>query len=80
LVSALSAPASASELDPASALSGSLDVPLDDLPLSSGPGATVFFLNAGCALLFAVYAFVASRPKRRAAPRIPYRATTNFAG
>ncbi|HEX3948756.1 MAG TPA: hypothetical protein VHW95_02775 [Steroidobacteraceae bacterium] len=80
LVSALSAPASATELDSAFAAGGSLDVSLEDLALSSGPGATVFFLNAGCAFLFAVYAFLATRPKGRDATRIPFHATSNFAG
>jgi len=45
LISALSAPASASEVDPASAVRGSLGVSLDDLVLSSGAGATVFNLH-----------------------------------
>lgn len=79
LVSALSAPASASESDPASAMSGSLGVSLEDLDFSNGAGTTVFLLNLGFALAFAAYAFVATRPKQRSVQRIPVRVTSNFA-
>ena len=80
LVSALSAPASASEADPASAVRGSLGVSLDDLVLSSGAGATVFLLNAGFLLLFAAVCIAArrrdSKPKGR---QIPFSAGSKFA-
>jgi hypothetical protein len=45
LVSALSAPASAAEADPASAVRGSLGVSLDEL-VANGAGAAVFLLTA----------------------------------
>lgn len=69
LVSALSAPASASEADPATVMSGSL---------SNGAGTTVFLLNLGFALAFAVYVFAATRTKRPGVQHIPLRAS-NFA-
>jgi hypothetical protein len=43
-VSALFAPASASEADPASEVRGSLGVSLDDLAFGTGAGTTVFLL------------------------------------
>jgi hypothetical protein len=76
LVSALSAPASASEVDPASAISGSLGVSLDDL--STGAGATVFLLNAGCLLVFAAICIAVRRADSRA-KRLPFRAGSKFA-
>jgi hypothetical protein len=45
----------------ASAVRGSLGVPLEDLTLSSGAGASLFFLNAGFALSFGVIAFMMTR-------------------
>jgi hypothetical protein len=78
LVSALSAPASASEADPASAIRGSLGVSLDDLAFSNGAGATVFLLNAGCALLFAAVC-VAVRRKDSKRRHVPFRAASKFA-
>jgi hypothetical protein len=80
LVSALSAPASASETDPASGIRGSLGVSLDDLAFSHGAGATVFLLNAGFVLLFAAVCIAVRRmdsnPKGR---YIPFRAGSKFA-
>jgi uncharacterized membrane protein len=78
LVSALSAPASASESDPASAIRGSLGVSIDDLVLSNGAGATVFLLNAGFVLLFAAIC-IAVRRKDSKAKDIAFRATSKFA-
>jgi hypothetical protein len=75
-VSALSAPASASEVDPASAIRGSLGVSLDDLGI--GAGATVFLLNLGCALVFAAIC-IAVRRADPGAKRIPFRAASRFA-
>ena len=79
LVSGLSAPASASEVDPASVAGGTLGVSLDDLDFSNGAGTTVFLLNVGFALAFALYVFVATRPKRRSVQHVPMRASSNFA-
>ena len=79
LVSALSAPASASETDPASAVRGSLGVSLDDLVLSSGAGATVFLLNAGFVLVFAAICIAAGRERSRTRGHIPFRASSKFA-
>jgi hypothetical protein len=79
LVSALSAPASASEADPASAIRGSLGVSLDDLAFSSGAGATVFLSNAGLALLFAAVCVAMRRADSRTGARIPFRAASKFA-
>jgi hypothetical protein len=79
LVSALSAPASASEADPASAVRGSLGVPLDDLVLSSGAGATVFLLNAGFALLFAAICIAVLRAEARKRRQVPLRGRSHFA-
>jgi uncharacterized membrane protein len=79
LVSALSAPASASEADPASAVRGSLGVSLDDLVLSSGAGATVFLLNAGFVLLFAAICIAVGRAKPQKPGHIAFRASSKFA-
>ena len=79
LVSALSAPASASEADPASAIRGSLGVSLDDLAFSSGAGATVFLMNAGFALLFAAVCIAVRRANSRTAKRLVFRAGSKFA-
>jgi hypothetical protein len=78
LVSALNAPALASEPDPASGIRGSLGVSLDDLVVSHGAGATVFLLNAGFALAFAAICLAARRKdfKRR---HDPLRAASKFA-
>jgi len=80
LVSALGAPASANESDPASAVRGSLGVSLDDLAFGQGAGATVFLLNAVFALLFAAVCIAArrkdSKPKAR---HIPFSAGSKFA-
>jgi hypothetical protein len=77
-VSALSAPAAASEADPASEVRGSLGISLDDLLLSNGAGATVFLLNAGFVLLFAAVC-IAVRRKDSRAKRLPFRAGSKFA-
>jgi len=77
-VFALSAPASASEEDPASAVRGSLGLSIEDLALNHGAGASVFLLNAGFALLFAALAIALRRANSRAR-RIPFRATSRFA-
>jgi hypothetical protein len=74
LVSALSAHASASEVDPASGVRGSLGVPLDDLTLSNGAGATVFLLNAGFFLLFAAICIAVRRADARKGKHIPFKA------
>ena len=79
LVLALSAPASASETDPASAIRGSLGLSIEDLALSHGAGATVFLLNAAFALLFAALAIALRRANSYKARRIPFRATSRFA-
>jgi hypothetical protein len=80
LVSALSARASASESDSASAVRGSLGVSLDDLLLSNGAGATVFLLNAGFALLFAaVCVAVRRKDSKPKGTRLPFRAGSKFA-
>jgi hypothetical protein len=79
LVSALSAPSSASESDPASAVRGSLGVSLDDLAFGHGAGATVFLLNAVFVLLFAAVCIAArrkdSKPK---GSHIPFPAGSKF--
>jgi hypothetical protein len=77
LVSALSAPASASQVDPASAIRGSLGVSLEDL--STGAGATVFLLNLGFALVFAAICIAVQRVDSRRAVRLPFRASSKFA-
>jgi hypothetical protein len=79
LVSALSAPASATEADPASAVRGSLGASLDELVFSSSAGATVFFLNAGFVLLFAAICIAARRADTRKRWRIPFRTASKFA-
>jgi hypothetical protein len=80
LLSALSAAASASEADPASAVRGSLGVSLDDLAFGHGAGATAFLLNAVFVLLFAAVCIAArrrdSKPKGR---HSPFRAGSKFA-
>jgi hypothetical protein len=78
LVSALSAPASAGEADPASAVRGSLGVSIDELA-STGAGAAVFLLNAGFALLFLAVAIAARRRNPRASGHIRIRPTSHFA-
>jgi len=77
LVSALSAHASASEADPASAVRGSLGVPLDDLVLSSGAGTAVFLMNAGFALVFAAICIAVRRANSRKGKHIPFRASSS---
>ena len=80
LVSALSAPASASEeTDPASAIRGSLGVSLDDLAFSNGAGATVFLMNAGFVLLFAAIAIAVRRAGSRKRGHLPFRAGSKYA-
>jgi hypothetical protein len=80
LVSALSAPASASEIDQASATVGSLGVSLDDLVFSYEAGPTVFLLNAGCALLFAAACIALTwADSRNNSGRIPLRPRSDFA-
>jgi hypothetical protein len=79
LVSALSAPASASESDPASEIRGSLGVSLGDLALNHGAGATVFLLNAGFALAFAAVCIAVRRADSREGGHIPFRAASKFA-
>jgi hypothetical protein len=79
LVSALSAPASASETDPASAIRGSLGASLDDLAFGNGAGATVFFMNAGFALLFAAVCIAVRRAESRKNRPITFRASSKFA-
>lgn len=50
------------EVDPASAVRGSLGVSLEDLTLSNHLGELVFLLNGGFALLFGAFAcFAAAR-------------------
>jgi hypothetical protein len=66
-------------IEAASAVRGSLGVSIEDLVLSGSGGATVFFLNAGCALLFAAAALVVRRRDTRHTTRIPFRPTSNFA-
>ena len=78
-VSALSAPASASEADPASAVRGSLGVSIEDLALSHGAGAAVFLLNAGFALLYAALAIALVRRENSKARHVPFPATSNLA-
>jgi hypothetical protein len=70
LLVALKTPAA--ELDPASAVRGSLGVSLEDLSLTNHFGRAAFLLNGGFALLFgalAGFAFV-SRRRRRGPLRI----------
>ena len=79
LVSALSAPASASESDPASGVRGSLGVSIGDLAFSHGAGATVFLLNAGFTLVFAAICMAVRRANSRRAKHLPFRASSRFA-
>ena len=79
LVSALSAPASASESDPASDVRGSLGVSIGDLAFSHGAGTTVFLLNAGFALVFAAICTAVRRADSRKGRHIPFRAASKFA-
>jgi hypothetical protein len=79
LISALSAPASASESDPASGVRGSLGVSIGDLAFSHGAGATVFLLNAGFALVFAAICMAVRRADSRRGRHIPFRAASKFA-
>jgi hypothetical protein len=79
LISALCAPASAAEIDPASAVRGSLGASLGDLGLANGAGAFVFLLNAGFAMIFAAVAIGARRRKSPRAGHIPYRRNSYFA-
>ncbi len=79
LVSALSAPASASETDPASAIRGSLGLSLDDLSFGNGAGATVFLLNAGFALVFAAVCIAVRRSDSRPPKHLAFRASSKFA-
>jgi hypothetical protein len=78
LICALSAPAPASELDPASAVRGSLGVSIEDLALSNGAGASVFLLNAGFALFYAALAIALIRRSNSNARHVPFRAASNF--
>ena len=79
-VSALGAPASASEPDPASAVRGSLGVSLDDLSFGHAAGATVFLLNAGFVLLFAAVCIaVRRRDSKPKGTGLPFRAGSKFA-
>ena len=80
LVSALIAPASASEIDRASATVGSLGVSIEDLVFSYDAGPTVFLLNAGCALLFAAACIALTRAdSRNSRTRISLRPRSDFA-
>jgi hypothetical protein len=72
LVSAMGAHASASEVDPASAVRGSLGVSLDDL--STSAGTTVFLLNVGFALVFTAICIGVRRADTRKRKQIPIRA------
>jgi hypothetical protein len=79
LVFAPGAHASASESDPASAVRGSLGVPLEDLVFSNGAGASAFLLNAGFLLVFAAICIAARRTDSRGAKHVPFRAGSKFA-
>jgi len=79
-ISALIAPASASEIDRASAMVGSLGVPVDDLVFSSEAGPTVFLLNAVCALTFAAVCIALTwADSRKRSKHIPLRPRSDFA-
>ena len=78
VILAQSSQASTMQIDAASAVRGSLGASLEDLTLSGG-GASVFFLNAGFALLFGLIAFMVRRVDTRRASRIPFRPTSSFA-
>jgi hypothetical protein len=71
LVSPLSAHASPSEVDPASAIRGSLGVSLDDL--STSAGTTVFLLNVGFTLVFVAICIAVRRADSRKRKQIPIR-------
>jgi hypothetical protein len=75
-ICALSAHASATEVDPVSALRGSLGVSIDDLALSHGAGASVFLLNAAFVLLYAALAIALVRRSNSKGAHIPSRATS----
>ena len=77
LVSALSAPASASETDPALDVQGSLGVSFGDL--STRAGATVFLLNVGCALVFAAICIAVRRADARKSKYRQFRASSKLA-
>jgi hypothetical protein len=77
LVFGLSASTSASEIDPSSAIQGSLGVAIDDL--STGAGATVFLLNVGCALVFAAICIALGRADAHRARRIALRIGSRLA-
>ena len=79
LFCALSASASAGEVDPESAVRGSLGVSIEDLALSHGAGAAVFLLNAGFALLYAALAIALVRRENSKARHVPFPATSNLA-
>jgi hypothetical protein len=76
-LAALSSLASAADVDPASAIRGSLGASIIDLSFDSGGGVLLFALNAACVLFFAAIAVMATRSKARRAPRIPLR-SRNF--
>jgi hypothetical protein len=72
-LAALSSLASAADVDPASAIRGSLGASITDLGFDSSGGVLLFVLNAGCVLFFAAIAVMATRSKARRAPRVPLR-------
>jgi hypothetical protein len=69
---------SATELEAAAVIRGSLGAPLTDLALDTSGGTLVFLLNAGCVLLFGAIAVLAARGKSRSIGRISFR-SRNFA-
>ena len=77
-LAALNSFASAADVDPASAIRGSLGSSITDLSFDSTGGALLFFLNAGCVLFFAAIAVMVTRSKARRAARIPL-GSKNFA-
>ena len=78
ILAALSSFASAGDVDPASAIRGSLGASITDLSFDSSGGVLLFVLNAACVLFFAGIALMVTRSKARRAPRIPLR-SRNFA-
>ena len=70
----LGSTASAVEVDPSFEVRGALGGSLDDLMLSNHLGAVVFFLNAGCLLVFGALAIVAQRMHARGPQRAPTQA------
>jgi hypothetical protein len=62
------ASASAAEIDPTYAVRGSLGGSLQDFLPSNNYGAVVFFLNAGCLLLFGALAIIAQLKGTRPEP------------